>query len=168
MTSTVPVPIEFDLPEGWRSAERKGADESSAAYVALRTGVPGTFTPNITVTAELTDEDRSVLKIADESVERLRRTAVNVHMTERRTVASDKAPGVLQTVSMVLPIQGTPVALVQVQAILVLKDEADERRRATYLFALTAPEKDVELLLPDFQSFVGSVRVIEVEGTAQA
>ncbi len=168
MTTTVPVPIEFELPEGWRTAERREADESAAAYVALRTGVPGAFTPNITVTAEYINEDKSLLGIADESVERLRRTAANVDMTGRRTVASDKAPGVLQTVSMVLHVGGTPVPLVQVQAILVLMDEADERRRATYLFALTAPEEHIELLLPEFQSFVGSVRVIEVQGTAQA
>lgn len=155
----VPVPIEFQLPDGWASADREQVAASGAAYVALRTGLTGPFTPNITVTADYREDDVSMPAIADEIVERLRRTARDVQLMARRTVGDDHVPGVIQSVTLTLVVGDRPLHLAQVQAVLAFRDELDPGRRAIYLFALTAARAHLDVVLPEFQQYVRSVRV---------
>ncbi|MFD6328110.1 hypothetical protein ACFWGI_00855 [Streptomyces niveus] len=51
MASTLPVPIEFRLPEGWLPADPGGGDVQGVAFAALHPHPDDGFTSSITLTA---------------------------------------------------------------------------------------------------------------------
>ncbi|MBT2487888.1 hypothetical protein J7E96_04945 [Streptomyces sp. ISL-96] len=158
MPTTLPVPIEFELPEGWRAAPPDEVGAPGAAFVALHPQPDDGFTANITIDGEYRPDEATLSEIAHESVERLRQSATSVVVTGRREIGSEDAPGFTQTLAVSAVIGGVRRDLVQSQVYLSMLDVADPRRRAVIRLVLTASASQHSAVLDDFQDFVRTVR----------
>jgi len=158
MATTLPVPIKFELLEGWRAASPDEAGAPGAAFVALHPQPDAGFTANITIDGEYRPDAATLSELAEESVERLRRAAVSVDVTTRREIGSEEAPGLTQTLTVSTVAGGVPRDLAQAQVYLSLLDVADPRQRAIVRLVLTATAAQFPYVLQDFQNFVRTVR----------
>ncbi|HVW42247.1 MAG TPA: hypothetical protein VHC18_12935 [Amycolatopsis sp.] len=158
MVATIPVPVQFSLPEGWRSAPPDQVDAPEAAFVALRPpGVKG-FTPNITITGDLQDADVPLARFADEAVERLRRGAPDAELGKRKESGSERGPGLTQAVRMTLRVNGQPEQLLQLQVFLGMRDTSDSSRYAVLEIVLSALAEQFQDVVRDFQQFISTIR----------
>ncbi|MCZ2524128.1 hypothetical protein GQS52_01470 [Streptomyces sp. SCUT-3] len=158
MPTTLPVPIEFELPEGWRAAPPDDVGAPGAAFVALHPLPDDGFTANITIDGEYRPDGATLSEIADASVERLRRASMSVVVTGHREVGSADAPGFTQTLAVSGIVGGVHRDLVQSQVYLSLLDVADPRKRVVIRLVLTATASQHPSVLDDFQEFVRTVR----------
>jgi hypothetical protein len=161
VVATIPVPIEFSLPEGWRSVPPDEVGTPDAAFVALHPGsVRNGFTANITLTGEIRGEDDELTAIADEAVERLRAGgAQDVKVGRRNEVGSPENPGLTQAVKLTIPLNGRPAELVQFQVFMALRDQKDPSRRAVLHLVLSALLEDqFEKVIDDFQKFLSTIK----------
>ena len=159
MATTLPVPIEFELPQGWVAAPPDEIGAPDAAFVALhpderRSG----FTANITVGGGYRMDRATLADIADESVETLAATTTTATLERRNEFGDPGAPGLTQLVRIRDQVAGTERALAQCQVYLSMSDVDDERKRVVLRLALTATEEQLDEVLDDFQRFVASVR----------
>ena len=160
MVTTLPVPIKFSLPEGWRSVPPDEVGTPEAAFVALHPGsVRNGFTANITLTGEIRGEDEELTAIADEAVERLRAGgAQDVKLGRRNEVGSAENPGLTQAVKLTIPLNGRAAELVQFQVFMALRDQKDPGRRAVLHLVLSALLEDqFEKVIDDFQKFLSTI-----------
>jgi hypothetical protein len=157
VTSALPVPIEFELPERWRPAEPDGVGAPSAAYVALRPEPAGDFVANITVSGEQLGTGRTVTAYADEALQRLRETAPDAELTKRTEAGSQTAPGLTQVVSLTTDVNGHPRRVLQVQVFLAVPDPQDAERQAVIELVLSAVPEEIDQVVGDFRTFVDSV-----------
>ena len=158
MVATIPVPIRFSLPEGWRSVPPDQVDAADAAFVALRPpGVKG-FTPNVTITGELEDADVPLSQFADQAVERLRRGAPDAEVGKRKESGSERNPGLTQAVRMTLLLNNRPEQLVQLQVFLGMRDVRDSSRFAVLQIVLSALAEQFEDVVGDFQQFLSTIQ----------
>ncbi|MEU6642740.1 hypothetical protein ABZ863_09325 [Saccharomonospora sp. NPDC046836] len=162
MAATLPVPIEFSLPEGWRAAPPDEVGAPGVAFAALAPGQVEGFIGNITISGDYRDDHADLPAIADESVDRLERSAV-VHVADRTLVGTEQAPGLTQRLDIATTVNGNPVDLVQCQVYLELRDVAEPRRRVIVELALTSTRGDFGGLVGDFQEFVRGIRTPEGE-----
>ncbi len=158
MTTTLPVPIAFELPDGWRATPPDGVGAPGAAFVALYAHPDAGFTANITVDGAFRPDPASLPEIADESVANLRGSAASVDITERREVGSEEAPGLTQTLAISTVAGGTLRDLVQSQVYLALLDVDDPSKRAVIRLILTATAAQHGDVVEDFRDFVRTVR----------
>ncbi|MER6243490.1 hypothetical protein ACFUEN_14595 [Streptomyces griseorubiginosus] len=158
MATTLPVPIEFQLPDGWRPAPPDEVGAPGAAFVALHSPADAGFTANITIDGEYRPDQVPLLEMADGSVARLRETGASVVLTERSEMGSREAPGLLQKLAVTTTAGGTLRDVVQTQAYLSLLDVADPRNRVVIRLVLTSTVSQHPLLLGDFEDFVRSVQ----------
>lgn len=158
MPSTLPVPIEFVLPDGWRPAAPDKVEELDVAFVALHPEGDASFTPNITIDGEYRPDTASLAAIADESVERMHHVAETVTLTARKEVGSGRAPGLMQELAFSAAPGGVRCDLVQTQVYLSMLDTEDERKRVVVRLALTATVHQYAPLSADFQDLVRTVR----------
>ncbi|WP_137813730.1 DUF1795 domain-containing protein [Gandjariella thermophila] len=158
MASTIPVPIEFSLPEGWRSVPPDEVGAPEAAFVALRPPASQGFTTNITISGEVRGEDIPLTAVADEVLDRLRTGAREVKVGRRSEVGSPANPGLTQAVRMRLDINGRPTDLVQLQVFLGMRDTRDPRRRAVLHIVLTALPDRFDAVVGEFQKFLSTIR----------
>lgn len=158
MVATLPVPIEFSLPEGWRSVPPDQAGAEQAAFVALRPPASQGFTANITISGEVRGADEPLTQIADEAVEKLRSSARDVHLGRRNEVGSPESPGLTQAVRMTVDLNGRPTEIGQFQVFIVMRDKADARRRAVLHVVLTGLPDQFDWALEEFQQFVSTIR----------
>jgi hypothetical protein len=159
MASTLPVPIEFELPQGWVAAPPDEVGAPDAAFVALHAGEWRTgFTANITIGGALRVDPASLADIADESVERLAASTMTATVDRRDEFGESDAPGLTQLVRIRERIDGVERSLAQCQVYLAMFDVDDERKRVVVQLALTATEEQLDEVVPDFQRFVSSVR----------
>ncbi|GAX52339.1 hypothetical protein [Streptomyces olivochromogenes] len=158
MPTTLPVPIEFELPEGWHAAPPDEAGAPGAAFVALHPHPDAGFTANITIDGEFRPDAAALPEIAQESVERLRQTAMSVEITGRREIGSAEAPGLTQTLAVSAVVGGLLRDLVQSQVYLSMLDVADPRKRSVIRLVLTATASQHPTVLDDFRDFVRTVR----------
>jgi hypothetical protein len=161
VAATIPVPIEFSLPEGWSSVPPDKVGTPDAAFVALHPGsIHDGFTANITLTGEIRGEDEELTTIADEAVERLRAGgAQNVKLGRRNEVGSAENPGLTQAVKLTIPLNGRPTDLVQFQVFMALYDQQDPSRRAVLHIVLSALLEDqFEKVIDDFQQFLSTIK----------
>lgn len=158
MPTTLPVPIEFQLPEGWRAAPPDEVGAPAAAFVALHPQPDAGFTANITIDGEYRPDEATLPEIAQASVERLRQAATSVVVTSHREIGSADAPAFTQTLGVSAVINGVRRDLVQSQVYLSMLDVADRRQRAVIRLVLTATASQHPAVLPDFQDFVRTVR----------
>ncbi|MFJ6636090.1 hypothetical protein ACIQMR_32615 [Streptomyces sp. NPDC091376] len=158
MTTTLPVPIAFELPDGWRATPPDGVGAAGAAFVALHPHPDAGFTANITVDGEFRSDAATLPEIADESVENLRRSAASVDIAERREVGSEEAPGLTQTLAVSAVAGGALRNLVQSQVYLSMLDVTDPSRRAVIRLILTVTASQHSTVVEDFRDFVRTVR----------
>ena len=121
MVTTIPVPIEFSLPEGWRSVPPDEVGAEDAAFVALHPAAGEGFTANITISGELRPSDVALTELADEAIERLRSGSSEVFAGRRSEVGSAENPGLTQAVRLTVEIDGRPRDLVQLQVFLGMR-----------------------------------------------
>ncbi|MET9832336.1 hypothetical protein ABZ078_24240 [Streptomyces sp. NPDC006385] len=158
MPTTLPVPIEFELPEGWRAAPPDEVGAPAAAFVALHPQSDAGFTANITIDGEYRPDEATLAEIAHASVERLNQAATSALVTGSREIGSADAPGFTQTLAVSAVVNGVPRDLVQSQVYLSMLDVTDQRRRAVIRLVLTATASQHPSVLRDFQDFVRTVR----------
>src|SRR4051794_3873554 len=115
MSTTLPVPITFQLPEGWQAAAPDAAGAPGAAFVALHPYPDSGFTANITLDGEYRPDEATLAQIADESVQNLRQAVTAVEVVDRQQVGSPEAPGLTQTLEISAVAGGVPRELVQSQ-----------------------------------------------------
>lgn len=159
MATELPVPIAFELPEGWHPAAPDEAGAPGAAFVALNAATHGTgFTANITLDGEVRTDGAPLADVADESVASLRAAAGEVTVTRRTDVGDDAAPGLAQDLRITLP-GGAVRALVQSQLYFTVPDADDADVRAVVRAALTVAEHQLDTVLDDFRAFLSSIRL---------
>ncbi|MEU1475551.1 hypothetical protein ACFYZ8_12950 [Streptomyces sp. NPDC001668] len=158
MATTLPVPIEFELPTGWRAAPPDEVGAPGAAFIALHPRPDAGFTANITIDGEYRPDSAALPEMADGSVERLRETGASVILTDRREMGSEEAPGLLQRLAVSTAGGGTPRDIVQTQVYLSLLDTADPHNRVVIRLVLTSTAVQHRQLLGDFEGFVRTVR----------
>ncbi|MEU4741381.1 hypothetical protein AB0G02_13085 [Actinosynnema sp. NPDC023658] len=154
MATTLPVPIEFSLPDGWLSAPPDEVGAPQAAFVALHPGGSSGFTANVTISGEVRTDDVTLERLADQAAARLERGVGSVEVGRRNELES----AYTQVVRMTAPIGGRPVDLVQLQVFLAMPDVRDERRRAVLEIVLSATPEQFEDLVGDFQAFLKTIR----------
>jgi hypothetical protein len=154
MPTTLPVPIEFTLPEGWLPA----VSPVGVAYAAVHPQPDAGFAANITVDGGLPRGEVTPAELADASVERLREFAESVTVTHRRELGSDDAPALAQRITFSTLVGDVRRDFVQSQVYLFLLDDEDAHRRALIRLALTATAGQYDSVLGDFQDFVRTVR----------
>lgn len=157
MATTLPVRIEFSLPEGWRSAPPDEVGAPGAAFVALHPEPRDGFTANITIAGEPLPEDADLMTRAEESVQRLSEHAT-VHVTKRTQVGSPEAPALTQNLRISTTLRGLPLELVQSQIYLFVQDVQDPAKRAVIELALTVKPSQLNQVVDDFKDFVRTVR----------
>jgi hypothetical protein len=161
MATTLPIPIEFSLPKGWRSVSPNEVGTPDVAFVALHPD-PDTvhqgFTPNITISGEVRGEDVSMEQIADEAAENLRGTAREVKIGRRNEVGSADDPGLTQAVRISVELSGRARDLLQFQVFIGVRDQQDPNRRAVLHIALTSLPEQFEQIIGDFQKFVSTIK----------
>lgn len=157
MPTTLPVPIEFRLPEGWLPARPEGFDPG-VAFAAVHPRPDAGFTANITIDGGFPKDGVTLAEIADASVEQLRGFAESVEVVHRREVGSEDAPALTQRLSFSAVADGVRRELVQSQVYLSLVDTGDPHKRAMIRLALTATAAQHDEVLEQFQEFVRSVR----------
>ncbi|WP_298177054.1 hypothetical protein [Saccharomonospora sp.] len=159
MATTIPVPIQFSLPEGWVSVNPDEINTPEAAFVALHPGSRGGgFTPNITITGELRDAEVPLNQIAAESVDRLRRGAHEVKLGRTTEGGTAENPVYTQAVRVQVDLGGQPQYLVQYQVFMVFVDTAEPDRRAVLQVVLTSKLDQFPQVIDDFQAFIDSIR----------
>jgi hypothetical protein len=172
VATTLPTPIEFRLPEGWRPAPPDEVGAPSVAFVALHPHPDHGFTANITIDGELdtAGTDVPLTELADASIRTLRVGGADVTLADRSDVGAGDAPGLTQTLTLRATVNGEPRELVQAQVYLAMldtgpgaapdtdPDTAAPGRRAVVRLVLTASAGQFQAVLPDFQWFVWTVR----------
>jgi hypothetical protein len=158
MPTTLPVPIEFRLPEGWLAAPPDQVGASDVAFVALYPQSDAGFTANITIDGEYRPDAATLEEIADASVQRMYEIAESVVVGHRNKVGSSDAPGLTQKLTFSAVAGGAPRDLVQFQVYLSMLDVRDPRKRAVIRLALTVTQQQYDAVLGDFQEFVRTVR----------
>jgi hypothetical protein len=158
MPTTLPVPIEFRLPEGWLPAPAEVVHGLGVAFGAVHPQPDAGFTANITVDGGFPLEEVTLAQLADASMERLREEAESVVAVDRREVGSADAPALTQRVAFSAVVDETRRDLVQSQVYLSVVDIQDSRKRAMIRLALTATAAQHDAVLGDFQDFLRTVR----------
>lgn len=160
MATTLPVQIEFSLPDGWIPAPPDEVGAPGVAFVALHPESHGSFRTNITISGQPRPDSTPLAIIADETFDRLKQGAVAI-LADRREVGSPEAPGLTQVVRVSTTIDGEPIELIQSQVYLSFQDVDDAAKRAVVELVLTTTAEVFQRVVPDFQKFVASVRPAE-------
>lgn len=158
MATTLPVPIEFGLPEGWRAAPPDEVNAPGAAFVALHPRPDAGFTANITIDGEYRPDNPPLTDIADEAVAKLQQVAEQVSVAHRTEIGSAEAPGLTQTLTFAASDGGSTRALGQSHVYLAMIDTENPEHRAIIRLIFTATAEQYETVLPDFQEFIRTVR----------
>ncbi|MFF7180018.1 hypothetical protein [Streptomyces sp. NPDC008121] len=159
MPLTLPVPIEFRLPDGWQpAAPPEGLDAPDVAFAAAYPHPDRGFTANITVAGEVPPEAAALSDLADESARRLSAFVDPVAVARRQEVGSPDAPALTQLLTFPAVVGEVRLDLVQSQVFLTFPDAHDPRRRAVIRLVLTATAGQHDEVVGDFREFVRSVR----------
>jgi hypothetical protein len=157
MVATLPVPIEFRLPEGWRSAPPDELGAPGSAFVAVYPRADRGFTANITIDgAEALGG--SLAELADASVDSLRASAARVTVTDRCSIGSAESPALTQTLGLRTEVNGLLRDLVQVQVYLALGAAPVPSGPALVRLVLTVTAEEFAVVLADFQYLVWTLR----------
>ena len=159
MPATLPVPVEFRLPNAaWRPVRPEDLGVQNAAFLAVREEPAGDYTPTISMSGDFREDGATLDEIADESVRLLEQQAADVELVKRNDIGSEEAPGVTQLLGATVEMDGRRYDLQQAQVLLGLVDEEQPNRRLVLILTLTATNRQIQGLMPEFQDFVGSVR----------
>jgi hypothetical protein len=159
MATTIPVPIEFSLPDGWLSAPPDEVGSPHVAFVALRPPASNGFTPNITISGEVRG-DVPLGVVADEALANMQREVgpANVRPGNRTEAGTPANPGLTQALRMRINLNGRLQDVAQLQVFLGMQDVRDPRRRAVLRIVLTATPDRFEQVIGDFRQFISTIR----------
>ena len=155
MTTAIPLPLTFKLPDGWQPVPPKQVGMAANTFVAVHPASANGFTANITVAEQDRSDDATLPQLADESVQRLESVTTNVTIQNRTEVGSQEAPGLTQ----ILRLSADGMSLIQCQFFMSLVDEHNADRHVVVELTLTATNDQFPDLVGDFQTFVSSVRL---------
>ncbi len=158
----LPVPIEFSLPDGWRSVRPGEVNADGAAFVALHQASDAEFTPNITIAGEVRDTDVPLTRVADEAVDRLRERATVLDSGGRTEVDDTQhlgKTGLSQGVVLSVSRGGESLRVVQIQTFVGFTDTPEPGRRAVLQFVFSALPDDLDRLTGDFEDFLSGIEV---------
>ncbi|MFF9311141.1 hypothetical protein ACF1BS_09535 [Streptomyces sp. NPDC014748] len=161
MSTTLPIPIQFDVPQGWRAAPPDEVGAPGAAFVAVHPPSDAGFTANITIDGEYRPDSATLPEIAEESVRHVGQSVASVVVTDRRETGSAEAPGLTQTLAFSVVVGRQSHDLVQSQVYLAMIDVHDPHRRVVIRLVLTSTASQHPTLLDDFQNLVSTVRLGE-------
>ena len=156
MADRIDVPIGFDVPDGWRAVDPTAA---GVAFVLVRDGDAGGFTPNVTIGVTRRDDDADIDEAAKESVRRLGSVASVVSVVDRQDVGNDRAPGLAQVVRLTTA-EGE---LVQSQVHLTIPLGDGPRDRLVVELACTCRPDQAPAVIPEFQRLVASFHIRQGE-----
>lgn len=167
MTTTLPVPVRFELPNShWRPVSPASYGVTNAAFLAVRADVPGDYTPLLTISGDWRTDPASLADIADESLAILRgEGADDVELVKRTSIESELAPAITQSLGAVVTVDARRHDVRQTQAIQALHDVHDPAKRVVLTYTLTCTYAQLDALGPEFQDFVASVQVTPGQST---
>ncbi|WP_328621178.1 hypothetical protein [Streptomyces sp. NBC_00354] len=157
MPTTLPVPIEFSLPEGWQSAPPDEVGAPGVAFIALHSQPDAGFTANITVDGDFRPDAATLADMAEESVERVRQVAESVVVTSRRELGSEASPGLAQRLTLSAVAGGVRRDLVQSHVYLAVLDLENPHRRAVIRLILTSTAAQEDSVVGDYRDFLRTV-----------
>lgn len=156
MASRLPVPIRFELPDGWEAAPPDEVGAPGAAFVALNTATRGSgFAANITVDGAVRPHDLAAM--ADESLCEIADAVQTVTVVNRQETGSAVAPGLTQDLRVTADVNGVDRELVQCQVYFTMGWSADRRQSAVVRAVLTCAGDQIDDVLGDFRSFIGTL-----------
>lgn len=160
MSTSLPIPITFRLPDGWSAVDPDVAGAPQAAFVAirLRDGDSSGFTPNITIAAQPMRPESSLAEVAEAAVGHVRTGDAAVSVTHRAEFGSDTAPGLTQQLHMTTMAGGLRRDLVQMHFFVTLRDAADAAKQAVLKIVLTSTEDQAPEAVRGFEQFLATVR----------
>jgi hypothetical protein len=169
MTTTLPVPVRFELPNAhWEPVRPESVGVTNAAFFAVRRGLPGSYDPTLTISGGWRTDGADLEQIADESVEKLRlEGATEVELLKRRVIESEHAPAVTQAIGAMVAVGGRVYDVRQAQVVQGLVDVHDPEKRVIVIYTMTCTFAQWEQMVPEFQDFMASVEVAP-EQTAEA
>ncbi|MGA4879291.1 hypothetical protein [Streptomyces lydicamycinicus] len=156
MATTLPVKIEFSLPEGWQPAPPDEVGAPGVAFIALHPDSRDNFTANITIAGKIRGE-ADLVALAHESVQRLSEGAA-VSVAKQAQGGTPEIPALTQTLRISTSVRGFPVELVQSQVYLLMQNVHDPAEHAVIELALTAKQSQLDQVADDFEEFVRSIR----------
>lgn len=169
MTSTLPIPVRFDLPSDlWEPVPPESLGVENAAFLAVRRGAEGDFTPTLSIAGDWRTDDATLEEIADESLAVLRgQGATEVELVKRREIESDHAPAITQALGAMAVYDGRTLDLRQAQVVQGIVDVHDPQKRVVVTYTLTCTFKQFDEMVPEFQQFMATVEIVAADdGTA--
>ncbi|WP_019816680.1 hypothetical protein [Saccharomonospora saliphila] len=164
MATQLPVPIEFRLPEGWRSAPPDEVGAPGVAFVALHPASSDGFTANITISGRVRADDEDLETTGDESVRRIEQQATGeVTVRDRARIGSAESPGLTQMLDFETAVDDRALALNQCQVYLSMQDISDPGTRALVEVVLTCTRAQLDTVIGDFRQFLTTLTVSREE-----
>jgi hypothetical protein len=157
MATTIPVPIEFALPDGWRAAPPDEVGSPNVAFVALKPPAVNGFTSNITISGEIRP-DAPLDQLADEALAKLHNEVAQMKVGNRSQHGTPENPGLTQAVRMLIQAGGRQMDVAQLQVFLGMQDVRDPSRQAVLHIVLSADSDEFERVIVDFQQFLTTVK----------
>ncbi|EIE97979.1 hypothetical protein SacglDRAFT_01044 [Saccharomonospora glauca K62] len=155
----LPVPVGFDLPDGWQEVPPEEFGAAGAALTAIYPELSGGgLTPTIVVTGTVVDKGISLTKVAERAFEELRTTRnAEVEVEESDMREEGEISALTQVLNVSLP-QGK---IKQMYVCLTMPNAEDPERAALLEFSLTTLPQDFPKVVDDFREFVTSMHVEE-------
>jgi hypothetical protein len=161
MTTTLPVPIRFELPgPDWEAVPPESRGVTNAAFLAVRRGTGDSFEPTISISGDWRNDPASLEQIADESLVVARAQASEVELLKRRAMGTEHAPAITQLMGATIAMGGETFDLRQAQALTGLVDVEDPTKRVVVIYSFTCTYRQFEAYGPEFQDFMRTVRVV--------
>lgn len=160
MTVELPIEVRFTLPSPrWVPIDPDTEGVRDAAFLAMCQDAPGDYTPLLSLGGGLRLDPATMTEIADESLDLLAHSADDVELVHRRVAQREHAPGVSQMIGATVRVQGRRYDIRQVQALQGVLDVRWPGRRVVLIHTLTCTYAQRRALLPEFASYLTSVRV---------
>lgn len=159
MRVTVPVPIQFTLPDGWQAVDPERAGAPGAAFVAVHPATRNGRVANITVGEKERSDNTTLEQIADEALGRLVRVGHGVSLARRTNYGSEQAPAIAQLATLSVVKDGVAQQLVQYQVFMALVVAENPYRRVILEAALTATPEQFDQVVDGFGEFVATIRL---------
>ena len=162
MSTTLPLPIRFELPGAeWQPVEPETVGVSNAAFLAARQPLgSSSYRPTITISGDWRNDDADLEQIADESVVKVQQEAGHARLADRRNVGTDEAPAIVQVISAAATIDSELLDLRQLQTVAAYVDTDDRSRRIVVLYTLSCTADQFEAAGHEYQQFMATVRVV--------
>lgn len=165
MSTTLPLPIRFELPgTEWQPVEPETVGVSNAAFLAARQPLgSSSYRPTITISGDWRNDDANLEQIADESVVKVQQEAGQARLADRRNVGTDEAPAIVQVISATATVEGRLLDLRQLQTVAAYVDADDHSRRIVVLYTLSCTADQFEAAGHEYQQFMATVRVVPAD-----